>query len=233
MTNSATLRRSAAAVGLASTAALMAVSTVLAPEFPSGLADRLAAIADGGNRSWVSALAFTLAQLPFIVGMLGIGHLLRSAAPRLSAVGTGLAVVGGFGHSVFGGISLVQLEMAGDAANRDLHAGLLEQVESGPAVAFMAMGLIGTVLGLLLLSIGLFRAHVGPRWVGPVLWAFLAVEFAGSAVSEWSSHLAVVLYVATLGALAVTVHRSPERTWQVVADEPTALGPRTASPELR
>ena len=39
----------------------------------------------------------------------------------------------------------------------------------------------GTVVGTLVLSIGVFRAQVGPRWVGPALWAFLLLEFVGSA----------------------------------------------------
>ncbi len=145
--------------------------------------------------------------------MLGIGHLLRDRAPRLFNIGTSLAVVGGFGHAVYGGVTMLQLEMAGDTANHAVHAQMLEQLESGPAVAFMAMGLLGTVLGLLLLSIGLFRARVVPRWVGPALWAFLVVEFAGNAVSEWSSHLAAMLYTAALGAIAVTIWRSSEPAW--------------------
>jgi hypothetical protein len=65
------------------------------------------------------------------------------------------------------------------------------------------IGLAGTVLGLLLLSIGLFRAGVGPRWVGPALWAFLVVEFIGSAISPRASYLSGVLFLAAFGALAV------------------------------
>jgi hypothetical protein len=213
MKNTATFRRTAAAAGLVTTVLLMIVSTVLAPEFPAGSAAQLAAIDEGGFRAAVSAFGFTLAQLPFIVGVLGIGHLLRDRAPRLSNVGTGLAVVGGFGHAVYGGVTMLQLEMAADVANRAVHARMLEQLESGPAVAFMAMGLFGTVLGVLLLSIGLFRAGVGPRWVGPALWAFLVVEFAGHAVSDWGSHLAVILYTAAFGAIAVTIWQSSEQSW--------------------
>jgi hypothetical protein len=220
MKNTATFRRAAAAAGLLTTVLLMIVSTVLAPEFPAGFAAQLAAIDEGGTRAAVSAFAFALAQLPFIVGVLGIGHLLRDRAPRLSNIGTSLAVVGGFGHAVYGGVTMLQLEMAGDVANRAVHARMMEQLESGPAVAFMAMGLLGTVLGLLLLSIGLFRAGVGPRWVGPALWAFLVVEFVGSAVSEWSSHLAVILYTAALAAVAVTIWRSSEQGWSIGAVAP-------------
>lgn len=213
MTNTATFRRAAAATGLVSTAVIMAVATVLSPEFPSGYADRLAAIEAGGTGALVSGYAFTLAQLPFLAGVLGVGHLLRTRSPRLSNLGTTLAVVGIFGHAVHGGVTAMQVEMAADTAHRDAHAAILEALESGPAVIFMAMGLLGTVLGVLLLSIGLFRAQVGPRWIGPALWAFLVVEFAGSAVSDWSLHLAGLLFTVSLGALGVAVWRTPESAW--------------------
>jgi hypothetical protein len=215
MTNTATFRRSAAAVGLVLAVVLMAAWTVLAPEFPPEFRDKLAAVEEGGTPAVVSAVAFTLAQLPFMIGVLGIGHLLRPASPRLANIGTSLAVIGGFGHSVYGGITMVHLEMAGDATNRDVHAAILEQVESGPALAFMAMGLLGTVIGILMLSIGLFRARAGRRWVGPALWAFLVVEFAGSAISDWSSHLAILLYGSAFLALAVTIWSSPTAVWDI------------------
>lgn len=220
MKNTASFRRAAAAAGLVTTALLMVVSTVLAPEFPADRTEQLAAFADSGRLATTSAFTFALAQLPFIAAVLGIGHLLRSRAPRLSNVGTTLALVGAFGHSVYGGVSMTQLVMAADEPNRAVHVAVLDQLESGPAVVFMAMGLLGTVLGILLLSIGLFRAGVGPRWVGPALWAFLVVEFAGHAVTEWASHVAVVLYVASFVALAVTVWRSDTHTWALPSATP-------------
>lgn len=228
MTNTATFRRSAAAAGLVTSAIIMAVSTVLAPEFPSEYVDRLAALEAAGTAATVSAIAFTLAQLPFLAGVLGVGHLLRRRAPRLSNIGTTLAVVGVFGHSVVGGVMLVQLELAQDVANRETHAAVLAGLESGPIGPFMAMGTVGTVLGLLLLSIGVFRAGVGPRWVGPTLWAFLVVEFAGHAVSAWASHLAIILYSAAFIALAVSIARSPESSWSVAPEELSSAEPVTA-----
>ncbi len=230
MKNTAAFRRTAGAVALVAAALLMLVSVVLAPELPGGSIDRLAAVHEGGTSAAVSAVAFTLAQLPFLIGVLAIGHLLRDRAPVLSNVGTSLAVLGGFGHSVFGGLSLAMLAMAADTPNRAVHADLLEQIESGPAVVFMAMGLLGTVIGILLLGIGLFRARVVPRWVPVVLWAFLAVEFAGSALSEWASSVSVVLYLIALTGIAVATWRSPISSWEnrSVTSEVTPA-PRTAS----
>lgn len=218
MKNTATFRRTAAAAGLVSTALMMVVSILLAPEFPSDRVEQLAAIDVGGDLAATSAFLFALAQLPFIAAVLGVGHLLRARSPRLSNLGTSLGLIGAFGHSVYGGVSMVQLAMAADRRNHTVHAAVLDQVESGPAVAFMAMGLLGTVLGILLLSIGVFREHLGPRWVGPALWAFLVVEFAGSAVSDWSSHLSVLLYVAAFIALAATVWHSDEQAWAVTTE---------------
>lgn len=221
MTNTATFRRGAAAIGLVTTALLMVVSTLLAPEFPAEFEQRLAAIDVAGTPGAVSAIAFVLAQLPFLVGVLGIGHLLRERAPILANLGTSLAVIGAFGHSVFGGVSLTYLAMA-STPDRAASAALLESIESGPVIAFMIMGLLGTVLGILLLAIGLWRARVAPRWVGPLLGAFLVVEFAGSAVSDWSSSLSAVLYLAAFVTLAATIWRSPARTWAAGTSDVTS-----------
>jgi prepilin signal peptidase PulO-like enzyme (type II secretory pathway) len=64
------------------------------------------------------------------------------------------------------------------------------------------VGLAGTVLGLLLLSIGLFRTGLGPRWVGPALWTFLVVEFVGGALSEYASYVSSVLLLVAFFGLA-------------------------------
>lgn len=109
---------------------------------------------------------------------------------------------------------MVHLSAAGDSVNRELHAELIDSVESGPAAAFMVMGLLGTVLGILLLSIGLWRARVAPRWAAPALLAFLIVEFVGTAISDWASQVAGLLFLSAFVALAVTIWHSPRVTWQ-------------------
>ena len=218
MNNPATFRRTAAAAGLLASVVLMLVSVALAPDFPGEHEALLAEIEAAGVAGRISAISFALSQLALIAGLLGIGHLLRAGAPRLSNLGTSLGLVGAFGHSVYSGIAMVQLSMATDTVNRSVHAEILREVESGPAVAFMAMGLLGTVLGILVLSIGLWRAHVGPRWVAPMLGAFLVVEFAGTAVTDWASQVAVLLFGIALVTLAAAIWRTPERLWQTGLD---------------
>lgn len=141
--------------------------------------------------------------------MLGVAQLLRSSAPILSILAGGLGLLGGFGHAVFGGISILTLAMAADTANHELHSALLLQVEEGPAVIFMAMGLLGTVLGILFLAIGLWRAHVGPRWLPFVLFAFLIIEFIGTNFSEFASIVSGLLYLGAFAILAAIVWTRP------------------------
>ena len=213
MKNTATFRRNAAAIGLVSTAILSTLSTMTAPEFPAGGAERLDAIAANLSSSAVSAAAFTLAQLPFIAAVLGLGHLLRSHAPVLSNVATTLALLGAFGHTVFGGGSLLYVSMAADEAQHATYGALIDDFESSPAMTFAAIGLVGTVLGLILLAVGLWRAQVGPRWVPIALGAFLLVEFVGPLVSDWASQAASVIYLVSFTALAVAVWRTPAQDW--------------------
>lgn len=157
------------------------VSVVLQPDLDGGGSDRLAAM--DSTSAAVSAAAFLVGQLPMLVAILAIGRLLLPYASRLSAWGTALGVLGTFGHTAFGGLSLVLVTMSHDEAHRSVYLGLADDVFSSPIMIVSMVGLIGTVLGLLLLGIGVFRTRTGPIWVGPAIWAFLLVEFVGSGLS--------------------------------------------------
>jgi hypothetical protein len=197
---------------------LAAISTVFQPDFDGTPREQLAAIGDSPLAA-ASAVAFLVAQLPFLVAVLAIGRLLQERAPRLSSWGTALGVLGCFGHTVFGGISMVYVTMARDETHRGVYAGLMTRLQDSPVMLFSAAGLLGTVIGLLLLGIGLFRSRTGPVWVGPAIWAFLVVEFVGTAVSSYASYLSVLLLAAAFFALAGVLGR-PSRT---VADPDGAL----------
>lgn len=217
MTNTASYRRTSAAVGLVLAAALMVVAMGTDVPFSGESEEVLAEMNAVGSRAWLSAITYALAQLPLIAGVLGIAHLLREGAPRLSNIGGTLAVVGAFGHTVHAGGVLLIVSMAQGQADRAALATALDEYASSPATVFSAMGLLGTVLGLLILTIGLWRSGVGPRWVPVALAAFLVVEFVGAAISPWASAAGGALYLSAFAALAVTIWNTPDGAWHVSA----------------
>ena len=195
--------RTLVAVCLVTTAAMSLAWTLLTPEFHSDPGDQLRALADAGSTASISGLAFVLSQLPFAVGMVGLAAWLRPFSPRLATAGGVLAGLGAFGHAVVGGTTIMQLEMASTSQHREAYATLLGDITDSPLMLpFFAFGLLGTVLGVLFLAIAHFRSHLQPRWVGPALWAFLLLEFVGSNLSDWSSYLGGILFLAALTALA-------------------------------
>ncbi len=196
-----------AALSLVLTALLSLVSVLTQPEFVADPAGRLADIDAAGALGVVSAMSFALSQLPFLVGVVAVAALAHARAPRTAWAGGVLAVLGGFGHSVFGGIGLAQIALAGDAAHRAAMAAAVTRYESGPAVAFMAMGLLGTVLGLVVLGIALFRSRAVPRWIPIAMWLFVVSEFALSNLTAWASPAASLIYLSAFVALAAQLLR--------------------------
>jgi hypothetical protein len=213
----ARLRRDLTSAALVSTSLLALLSVALQPDFPTGHAARLAALDAAGPRGAVSAVAFLLQQLPLIVAVLGLGHLLRREAPRLSSAGVLLGCLGAFGHSVFGGLSMVYLVMSTDEKHRQEYAALYARIESSPVMLFALLGLAGTVLGLLLLAVAMFRTGVVARWVPALLVVFLVLEFAGSGVSRYASSVAGACCVIAFCALAARVYRMPVAAWRSTA----------------
>ncbi|MHA3684471.1 hypothetical protein ACXR2W_13060 [Leucobacter sp. HY1908] len=213
MNTTAQLRRTGVAASLVCAAALSILWVVLQPPMGDS-SDWLATLAEAGATAAVSAFAFTLSQVVFIIAAMGIAHLIADRAPVFAAIGAGLAVLGGFGHAVTGGAQLVQVGMAADTANHDVYNGLLAGGLPGPLMMMMLAGTIGTVLGLIMLGVGLLRAKTSPRWVPYTLWAFVLVEFIGSNFTAWASLVSGLLYLASFVALAITVWRSPVALWQ-------------------
>jgi hypothetical protein len=205
--------RGAAAISLILNAVLSVIAIALMPAFAESSAKFLEAIDAAGTTATISAATFVIAQLPFIIAVLGLAHLAGIRAPILAIIGGTIAVIGGFGHAVFGGTQLLQLSMAADSANHGVYAALLDGEMPLPLMILMMCGTAGTVLGLLLLGVALLRAKVGPRWVPYAIWVWLVVEFVGSGITEWATLASGLLYVGTLGTLAVTVWRSPLSVW--------------------
>ncbi|HSV39580.1 MAG TPA: hypothetical protein VLI04_12560, partial [Nocardioidaceae bacterium] len=152
------LHREIAAGSLVTTALLSGISLLTMPDWPDGFDALLRTIEEHPTASLISALTFVFAQLPFAIAALAIGGLVIPRKPVLGGIGVAFAVVGAFGHSVYGGVAMTQLEMAQDSANHAVHADLLTGLESSPLVVFMAIGLLGTVCGLLLLAVALWRS---------------------------------------------------------------------------
>ncbi len=185
------------------------VSVLLQPTFSQEPTARLAELDAAGASAVVSALTFGLAQLPFLVAVVAVAALTHRGAPRAAWVAGVLAVLGGFGHAVFSGVSYAYLALAADSSHRATLGQVVTRVEAGPAKVFMAMGLLGTVLGLVTLGIALFRSRVAPRWIPVALWAFVVVEFAFSGLSDWAEAGAGALFLAAFTGMAAQVWRGP------------------------
>lgn len=221
MDSPAVFRRTAAAVALLAAASFAAASRFLYQPRDTSPAAMHSSFSTAHGRALASTVLFVVAELPAIGAALGIGHLLRLRRPVLSNIGTSLAVAGAFADAVAGTFTLAFVEVAQVPSTAGSYADVVGRariVEHG----FSLVGLLGTVLGLLLLSIGLFRAHIGPRWVPPLLWAFLVLEFVGSSILPVLGLLSVLLLLAAYTALAVTVARGNTAEWATMPGNRTA-----------
>jgi hypothetical protein len=200
------------ALSLGAAAVLLAASVALEPNLSNNATEHLVDLHTAGPQAGASSALFLLGQAPNLIAIIAIGWLLRPHSAKLANWGTVLGVVGAMGEAAMAAVSLVFLEMANDTQHRDVYAVFYKHVITSPLGIISLVGLVGSVLGLLLLSIGLFRAGVGPRWIGPSLWAFLLLQYVGTGLSLWAGYLSVLLSGAAYLALARTIRVSSETT---------------------
>ncbi|MDP8910965.1 MAG: hypothetical protein M3M94_02725 [Actinomycetota bacterium] len=209
------VRRVVAGLGLVSAAVLLAAWVILdlAFEYPSDADERLEELARDQGRAVAVALVFAFGQIALVPAILGIVHLARDRAFWLAHVGGLLGLVGVCGHLVFSGTGLATIEVAERAGSAEAVA-LYEDVTNNAAlVPFLAMGLLGTLAGLVLLALALWRSRVAPVWIAASIAAGVVLEFAGSSFVELLSLLGGLLVSAGFFALGVLVLRMSDSEW--------------------
>ena len=170
----------------------------------------------GPHQAEQAALVASMLFLP--LGLLGLAHLTRWAAPRLTAVALVLVLWGMWGfHNVIA-LGYAAGSVGPDAIGVDAAVRLNEAYLEHLGVTLLALAphLLGSFVGLLLLTIACWRSGRLPRVPLVLLAAFLVWDFFLAPVGPLEPHLLLAVALCWLG---VHVLRMPVRTWSA---NPTA-----------
>jgi hypothetical protein len=188
------------------------VGELLAPD----LEDFTAQIRWGAEHTGVhvteqTALLVSMLVLP--LGFLGLAHVTRWAAPRMTAVGILLTLWGMWGfHNVVAlgyGAGTVGPGAIGVDAAVALNEGYLDHL--GTTVTALLPHLLGSFLGLVLLALAGLRSPSLPKVPLVLLLGFLVWDFLLPSVGPLEPHL---LLAVALGWLGHTLLRMPQPEWQ-------------------
>jgi Domain of unknown function (DUF4386) len=213
LSDSRRFSRAPAAVGLVLGPLLFLLDALIDPAWADDDAAYLAQVAGHKGRYVIAEVASTLGALVWIVGMIGVMHLLRRRRVTLGQLAAGMVTVGLIGLTASFAFSVFDLAMA-DFENRaamvHLHA------ELGDSFAYKAYWLIffsaGTVLGLILLAVALLRRRIGPPW-SPILLIVASVFWHVAGGERAPDALALLLITVALAPLAVRIWSLSEEDW--------------------
>jgi hypothetical protein len=129
------------------------------------------------------------------IGLLGVAHLCRFRAPRLTAVATPLVIWGMWGFATMLTSGYVAGTVAVDALSVDQAVALNESFLEDPGLIVLGLvpHLLGSFFGLLLLSIAAWRSRSFPRPALALLIAFLVWDFMLPPIGPLEAHLLLLV----------------------------------------
>ncbi len=157
-------------------------------------------------------LSLVLSMLFLPLGLLALAQVSRWHTPKLTAVATLLTIWGMWGFSnviALGyGAGSVGPGSIGVDASVELNDAYVDH--AGVMASALYPHLIGSFLGLLLLSVACWRSGVFPKVPLAMLAAFLVWDFTLPSVGPLEPHLLLMI---ALGWLGVHLIRMPHRIW--------------------
>lgn len=193
----------------------------------NGLTQYLAHLA-AGDRAWVDYLRWGADHLAFLraeqlalmlsalfmpLGLLGLAQVTRWTSPRLTLVGTPLMLWGMWGfHSILTGgylFGAAAIDILGIETAVRFNEGLRSDVGAGLMV--LLPHLLGSLLGVLLLTIAAWRSGAFPRAACGLVVLFLVWDYFLAPVGPLEAHLLLFLGWTWLG---VALIRMPQATWR-------------------
>ena len=161
----------------------------------------------------VEQTALVVSMLVLPLGFLGLAQVTRWRAPRLTAVGLGLTLWGMWGfHNVVAlgyAAGTVGPDVIGADTSVALNEGFLSH--AGTMVTALLPHLLGSFLGLVILSIAGWRGRSLPRPALAMLVVFLVWDFLLPTAGPFEPHLLLFVAMAWLG---VHVLRMSQEQWQ-------------------
>lgn len=200
------LGTTAVAALLVGAAVLDTLEQVISPLTSSTTYADITAISQHQTRFVVSVLIGVAATLMFLPGILGLTARTVGRAPVASRLAAALVCVG---FPAFMGIRLgqaIELQGVRDHLPTRTTANLVDHLNSNPiGVPIVACFLVGTVLGVLVLGVALWRAGL-PRVGAALIAAFGVVDMSTEGVVPgWLVHLMLVV---GFGQIALALLRS-------------------------
>lgn len=159
------------------------------------------ALRDGtGTAGDVDALLVASA-LFMPIGLLGVAHLCRFGAPRLTAMATPLVVWGMWGFAGMLSMGYLISGVAVEALSVDQAVDLTEAVQGDPLVMVLTVlpHLMGSFFGLVLLCVAAWRSGAFPRPAVALLLAFLVADFLLEPVGPFEAHLLLAVAWSWMG----------------------------------
>jgi hypothetical protein len=243
ITNASNFRRTIAGACLIAAPLAFGGSDVIRLSIEGGAdegAGQLAAIAASPGLWQAAAVLNMVGVILFVPAVLGLMHLMRERSTVISHVGGGLALIGFLGWAAH---NTRYYGFMGAASTSDTDRGefvrFIEHWMTTPdTLIYVLMFLVGGLLGMLLLSIGLYRARVTYRWAatlflaGSVLW--IVNSFTPASESLAAVATIQVLIAAGLGATGVRVLAIPDAEWERIRVAPAAEeAPLGAQPRVQ
>jgi hypothetical protein len=207
------LRRRAAGFAMLGAAAISLGGFLATPwEGSSGTTPYLKSLADHPRQAIVAAVLLHFGYLLFVPTAFALARLARRGAPRLSAIGISLAVLG----SGLSGLLVTDMYDLSIARHVGTTAGVpvseMTDLPAGP-LGFISIGALtafGAILGLVVLAGAMRRARLAPLWPSIAILVGFGSAFGAHGMVRACAGFAAV--AVGIGFLGITVLRmSDER----------------------
>jgi len=200
LSDPARFNRTAFGGSMIGAALAMLGASVVSPAIKSDEAAQLAVIAQHPARYYLGTILLLASSMLLVPAIIGLMRMSAERSPRLTNVGGALSLLGALVAVGDSTSQLVIWQMAARGADRAQMAGLLHRFDNvtGAALVF-SIGGLSVVVGMVLLSVALYRSRAVPAWAAAGLVAGMLLNIVG--FSAGSIGILIVSSVVLLAAL--------------------------------
>jgi hypothetical protein len=208
-------RRTAAGLSLIIGPVLLLIASAITTTGGDDTAEYVAEVATRRGAEEASAVLGIFGFAFLIPGIIGALNLLRGRGVVLGHLGGILAVLGLACFSALIASSFYDVAATAPGADSNAYVDISEEVEDTTgAIIVVAVALIGTLLGLILLAIAFIRARTVPLFAPILMIAGILVVGPASGDSRAVSVIGNLLLLGGLGTVGLTLLRQPDEEWE-------------------